>query len=95
MDNLMSDKIKEGLLNIFNQRFNIDFTKWDKDYYTKSLLGEDINLSARDLLYIYFDVKSQFNITIPQEEIANGKFVTFGGILEIILSQLEQKEMVM
>lgn len=31
MDNLMSDKIKERLLNIFNQRFNIDFTKWGKN----------------------------------------------------------------
>lgn len=91
MDNLMSDKIKEGLLNIFNQRFNIDFTKWDKDYYTKSLLGEDINLSARDLLYIYFDVKSQFNITIPQEEIANGKFITFGGIYDVVESQVKLK----
>ncbi|ACL76926.1 peptide maturation system acyl carrier-related protein [Ruminiclostridium cellulolyticum] len=92
MDNLVSDNIKEGLLNIFNQRFNIDFTKWDKDYYTKNLLGEDIQLSARDLLYIYFDVKSQFNITIPQEEIANGKFSTFGGIFEIVLSQIKLRK---
>lgn len=91
MDNLMSDKIKERLLNIFNQRFNIDFTKWDKDYYTKNLLGEDIKLSARDLLYIYFDVKSQFNIAIPQEEIANGKFTTFGGIYDVVESQMKLK----
>ncbi len=91
MDNLMSDKIEEGLLNIFVQRFDIDFTKWDKDYYFKNLLGEEIQLSARDLLYIYFDIKSQFNITIPQEEIANGKFSTFGGILEIVQSEMKLK----
>ncbi len=91
MDNLMSDKIKEGLLKIFNQRFNIDFTKWDKDYYSKNLLGEEIQLSARDLLYIFFDVKNRFNITIPQEEIASGKFITFGGIYEIVESQVKLK----
>ncbi len=91
MDNLMSDKIKEGLLKIFNQRFNIDFTKWDKDYYTKNLLGEEIQLSARDLLYIFFDVKNRFNITIPQEDIANGKFSTFEGIFEVVESQVKLK----
>ncbi len=92
MDNLSSHKIKEGLLNIFSQRFNIDFTKWDKDYYSKNLLGEEIQLSARDLLYIFFDVKNQFNITIPQEEIANAKFTTFGGILEIVQNEMKQRK---
>lgn len=92
MDNLVLDNIKEKLIEIFKKRFNIDFTKWDKDYYTKNLLGEDIQLSARDLLYIYFDVKSQFNITIPQEEIANGKFSTFGDIFEIVLSQINLRK---
>lgn len=93
MDNLLSDNIKEELMEIFKKRFNIDGTKWDKNYYSKNLLGEEIQLSARDLLYIYFDVKSRFNITIPQEEIANGKFSTFGGILEIILRQMQQMEL--
>ena len=41
--------------------------------------------------YIYFDVKSQFNITIPQEDMAKGKFTTFGGIFEIILSKMKQR----
>ncbi len=89
MDNLLSDNIQEELIKIFIKRFDIDFTKLDKDYYSKNLLGEEIRLSARDLLYIYFDAKSQFNITIPQEEIANGKFTTFGGILEIIQNELK------
>ncbi len=89
MDNLLSDNIKEELMEIFNKRFNIDFTKWDKDYYSKNLLGEEIQLSARDLLYIFFDVKNRFNITIPQEEIANGKFTTFGGIMEIVQNELK------
>ncbi len=89
MDNLLSDNIKEELMQIFRKRFNIDFTKWDKDYYSKNLLGEEIQLSARDLLYVYFDVKSQFNITIPQEDIAKGKFATFEGILEIVQNEMK------
>ncbi|WP_242855565.1 peptide maturation system acyl carrier-related protein [Ruminiclostridium josui] len=72
MDKLLVDNIKEELIKIFKKRFDIDFTKWDKDYYNKNLLGDEIRLHARDLLYIYFDVKSQFNITIPQERLPTG-----------------------
>ncbi len=91
MDNLLSDNIKEELMGIFRKRLNIDFIKWDKDYYSKNLLGEEIQLSARDLLYIFFDVKNRFNITIPQEDIANGKFSTFEGIFEVVESQVKLK----
>lgn len=91
MDNLLSDNIKEELMGIFRKRLNIDFIKWDKDYYSKNLLGEEIQLSARDLLYIFFDVKNRFNITIPQEDIANGKFSTFEGIFEVVENQVKLK----
>ncbi len=89
MDKLLSNNIKEELVGIFRKRLNIDFIKWDKDYYSKNLLGEEIQLSARDLLYIFFDVKNRFNITIPQEDIANGKFSTFEGIFEVVESQVK------
>ncbi len=91
MDNLLSDNIKEELVEIFKKRFNIDFSMHDKDYYSKNLLGKELKLSSRDLLYIFFDVKNRFNITIPQEDIANGKFITFGGIFDVVESQVKLK----
>ncbi len=92
MDNLLLDNIKVKLMGIFKKRFNMDFDKLGKDSFYQKLLGEEIRLSARDLLYIYFDVKNEFDINIPQEDITQGKFSTFDGIFESILSQMEQKE---
>lgn len=93
MDNLLLDNMKVKLMGIFKKRFNMDFDKLGKDSFSQNLLGEEIRLSARDLLYIYFDVKNEFDINIPQEDIAQGKFSTFDGIFESILSQMKQKEM--
>ena len=92
MEDLLSIRIKEDLIKIFNNRFDIDFNKLGKDSFSQKLLGKELRLSARDLLYIYFDAMNEFNITIPQEEIAQGKFSTFDGIFEIILKQMRQKE---
>lgn len=80
--------IESKLFRIFNSRFNIDFSQLDKDYYEYNLLGEFFRLDARDLLYIYFDVKNEFNIIIPEDDISNGKFSTFNGLLEIVKSQV-------
>ena len=93
MEDLISIRIKEDLIKIFIKRFNIDLNKLGKDSFSKNLLGKELNLYARDLLYIYFDAMNEFNITIPQEDIAQGKFSTFDGIFEIILKQMKQKEM--
>lgn len=93
MDNLLLDNMKVKLMGIFKKRLNMDFDKLGKDSFSQNLLGEEIRLSARDLLYIYFDVKNEFDINIPQEDIAQGKFSTFDGIFESILSQMKQKEM--
>ncbi len=92
MEDLLSIRIKEDLIKIFKNRFDIDFNKLEKDSFSQKLLGKELRLSARDLLYIYFDAMNEFNITIPQEEIAQGKFTTFDGIFEIILKQMNQKE---
>ncbi len=93
MDDLLLDNIKVKLMGIFKNRFNLDFDKLGKDSFSQNLLGKELRLSARDLLYVYFDAMNVFNIAIPQEDIAQGKFSTFDGIFESILSQIEQKEM--
>lgn len=93
MEDLLSIKIKEDLMKIFNNRFNIDFNKLGKDSFSQNLFGKELNLYARDLLYIYFDAMNVFNITIPEEDISQGKFSTFDGIFEVVLQQIKQKAM--
>ncbi len=93
MKDLLSNRIKEDLIKIFNNRFDMDFNKLGKDSFSKNLLGKELKLSARDLLYVYFDARNLFNVTIPEEDIAQGKFSTFDGIFAVILKQMKQKEM--
>lgn len=93
MEDLLSIRIKEDLIKIFNNRFNIDFNKLGKDSFSQNLLGKELKLSASDLLYVYFDAMNVFNITIPEEDIAQGKFSSFDGIFEVVLNQMKKKEM--
>jgi acyl carrier protein len=50
------------------------------------LLGKS-GIPARELLHVYFDVKRTFEITIPEDDVANGRFDTFSHIADIITEQ--------
>jgi len=92
--NIMSDHntVYLTLKNIFTQRFNIDVEQQEGTLLDKHLLGGDIRLNARDLIYLYFDIEKEFGITLPEEDIAEGKFNTFNNIVEIIYNQLQKKD---
>lgn len=92
MDNLLISQVEEGLFKIFKSRFNINFNELGKEYFYKNLLGGDFGLATRDLLYIYFDVKREFNIIIPEEDISQGKFSTFNSLFEIVINQMKLKD---
>lgn len=79
------------LKNIFLNRFDINLDKMGEDIYDKSLLGSHYKLSPRALLYVFFDVEKEFNITIPQTRVLEGDFKTFNGILSIINSEIDKK----
>ncbi len=87
MDSLLKSQVEAGLFKIFKNRFNIDFNELGKEYFCKNILGQDFKLAARDLLYIYFDIKKEFNIIIPEEDIAEGKFSTLNGLIDIVINQ--------
>ena len=81
-----------ALKNIFTQRYNIDMEQQEGTLLDKHLLGIDIGLQARDLIYLYFDIEREFGIAIPEEDIAGDKFNTFNNIVEIIQNQLQKKD---
>jgi peptide maturation system acyl carrier-related protein len=84
-------EVAAKLKELFKSRFNIDMRAVSGEFYDKHLLGRDIGMKARDLLYAYFDIKKEFGINIPEEEIAAGKFNTFNNMVEIISNQLEKE----
>jgi len=88
-DNVLTiNNIEEKLNNLFIKRFNINIDKIGEKYKSKKLLGSEIGMTPRDLLYLYFDIENEFEIAIPQECIASGEFGTYNGICRIIYSGL-------
>ncbi|MCC7570130.1 peptide maturation system acyl carrier-related protein [Candidatus Micrarchaeota archaeon] len=84
--------IDKRLKNIFKTYFEINFDRYTGENLDKELLGDTFNFAARDLLYLFFDVEKEFDITIPQEDIVAGKVNTLNNIAEIIINQLQKKE---
>ena len=86
---LTINKTEERLNNLFIKRFNINMNKIGEEYKSKKLLGREIGMAPRDLLYLFFDVENEFGIVLPQNRIANGEFDTYNDICKIVHDQLE------
>ncbi|MCX7923053.1 MAG: peptide maturation system acyl carrier-related protein [Clostridia bacterium] len=81
------NRTKEKLNKILENRFGFNLRNLKEGYENEELLGRYMQLKARDLLYLYFEVEKEFNIKIPEEAIAEGKFNTLNNIAQIIHKQ--------
>lgn len=86
----MKDYYNKGLViaklkKIFTDRCNFSYDKYDEEYLGKNLLGYEINLNARDLVYIFFDIENEFEISIPESFIINGNFSNLKSITDIVM----------
>lgn len=79
-------QINKKLKDIFKDRFNLDICH--ESFLNKQLLGKEIGLQPRDLIYLFFDVENTFGIKIKEEYIVTHKFDTFDNICEIICNEL-------
>ncbi len=80
--------IEKELENIFLKRFKLDFTEMNIEVKNHYLLGSNIKLAPRDLLYVFVDIEEEFKIAIPENYIIEGKFNTFNNILQIIKDEI-------
>ena len=80
------NEIEKKLSDIFMKRFTMNFLQRPEMKEIK-LLGKS-GIPARELLHVYFDVKSIFGISIPEDAVAQGRFDTFAHIADIIGEQL-------
>ncbi|RCX15469.1 peptide maturation system acyl carrier-related protein [Anaerobacterium chartisolvens] len=83
--------ISDRLNSLFVNRLNINFDNYEESILDSPLLGNEIGLAARDLIYVFFDIEKEFNIQIPQHDIASGGFNTFNSICEVISKQIKIK----
>ncbi len=51
-------------------------------------LNNKFRLKPRDLVYLLRDIEEGFNIAIPQDDIAEGRFSSFNSICALIRNQL-------
>lgn len=79
-------EIDEKLKEILKNRFDLNLH--DENLLEKNLLGKEIRLQARDLVYIFFDVENTFNIKIKEEYVVSNKFTTFNNIRDIVCQEL-------
>ncbi len=88
---LMMEDIKKRLDGIFKKRFGVDIGAMKEEFKDKKLLGREIGMPPRDLLYLFFDIEKEFAISISQESIATGKFSTYSNICKIISNEMKNK----
>ena len=82
-------EIEKILSDIFKTRFSMNYQDNPSKKDAK-LLGKN-GIPARELLHLYFDVKRDFGIVIPEDDIVDGRFDTFNHIIEIIDEQLSKQ----
>lgn len=86
-------KIENKLRAILNNLSEIEVDFLKEDIFDQQLLGPTFNFRARNLLYLFFEVEREFSVSIPEEDIANGKFSTLNNIVDIILRQTEKSDL--
>jgi len=79
-------EIENKLADIFVKRFSMDMMG-NPEMQNMKLLGTN-GIPARELLHVYFDVKRTFGISIPEDDVADGRFDTFAHITDIVAKQL-------
>jgi acyl carrier protein len=84
------EEIVNKLKDVLSKRFRIDLRNAEEHILDEEFLGSTFMMAARDLLYVFYDVEREFGITIPQEDIGNGRFKTFNNVADIIHKEVNK-----
>ena len=79
----MREDAERILNNILFDMWHIDMQS-STELRTEKLFGSKINMAARDLGGLLFEIEKKLNIWIDKESIIGGKFDTFEHIVELI-----------
>ncbi|KWX76887.1 peptide maturation system acyl carrier-related protein [Paenibacillus jilunlii] len=84
-------EIAESLNEILKSRLLIDTDSWGQDKYNRNFLERNVNMKARHLLRLYFEIEANFGISIPEKDIVSGDFNTISKISTIIHREIKNK----
>lgn len=83
------EKILDTYTQMMGELTGIEFNKVPQ-FGCEKLLGEKINLNARDLVILLNQIEVVFDVSIPDDFICNGNFDTYDHILELLLQLLDK-----
>ena len=83
------EKILATYAQIMRELTEVEFDKAPQ-FRCEKLLGEKINLNARDLVVLLNQIEAVFDVSIPDDFICNGNFDTYDHILELLLQLLDK-----
>lgn len=86
------NNIISKLLQIIKENYDIDYSSRWEEIKDLHLLGYEIGMAPRHLIYLLFDIEEVFGINISKEQIINGNFCTLANIAEIIGFELESQK---
>lgn len=81
---LTRDEIIARVIRILKEVFNKEEKQCLKNQH-ESLFSSTFGFTSRDLLYLFFEIEREFNITMKDnEDICSGNFKTIDQIVETI-----------
>lgn len=69
---------------IFMRYSGIDFIA-NQDDMDKKLMGTELGIAPRTLVYIYCKIEEELGVSIPVKEVVDGKFDTFSNICNVVV----------
>lgn len=83
----MRERAESVLGDILFDIWHIDMRN-DTGLREEKLYGSQINMVARDLLALLYEIEARMNIQLDKKSIINGNFDTFDHIVELICNAL-------
>lgn len=75
---------------IFMRYSGIDFIA-NQDDMDKKLMGIELGIAPRTLVYIYCKIEEELGVSIPVKEVVDGKFDTFSNICNVVVKNQDNE----
>lgn len=79
----MKNDWEKNINDIFLKYSGIDFIE-NQANIGKKLMGTELGIAPRTLVYIYCKIEEELSISIPVKEVIDGNFDTFGNVCKMV-----------
>lgn len=85
---MQKERIYEDIQKLLQNKLRVNPALLVRDNFDLPLTGKEFGFTARDLIYLFFEIEKKFNIKIEMNCLSNNKFNTIEGICEIIMEYM-------